>query len=167
VLALAFAGGGGSSSDRSAATDLRTFVFRVENLLAQSRDGRHAVSAALQGFAHCELGPHATIERLNRVQRNRQSLLQQAAAVSVPGHAGAERAADLFQRAEQRSIAADWHYRDWLAKRTSCGPPKPNADLHDAWLADKAATRLKRQFVATFNPLAREFHRRAWSPYEF
>lgn len=167
VLALAFARGGGSSSDRSAVTDRRTFVSRVENLLAQSRAGRQEVSAALRDFAHCELGPRAAIERLNRVQRNRQSLLQQVAALSVPGHAGAGRAADLFQRAEQRSIAADWHYRDWLARRTSCGPPEPNADLHDAWLADKAATRVKRQFVATFNPLAREFHRRAWTEYEF
>jgi DNA-binding SARP family transcriptional activator len=158
---------GGSSPDRSASTDLRTFVSRVENFLVQSQEGRRAAVAVVKGVEHCRLGPHAAIERLNRVQRNRQSLLQQVAALSVPSEPGAERSSDLFQRAEQRSIAADWHYRDWLAKRTTCGPPKPSADLHAAWVADKAATRMKRRFVASFNPLARQFHRRAWSEYEF
>ena len=167
VVALAFARGGGSSPDRAATKDLQTFVFRVENFLVQSRTGRHEVSVAIQSVESCRLGPRAAIERLNRVQRNRQSLLQQVAALAVPGHAGAERSADLFQRAEQRSIAADWHYRDWLAKRTTCGRPKPNADLHAAWIADRAATRAKSQFVASFNPLARQFHRREWNAGEF
>jgi len=107
------------------------------------------------------------IERLNRVQRNRQSLLQQVAALSVPADSAAGRSASLFQQAEQRSIASDWHYRDWLAKRTSCGSPKPNADLHAAVVSDRAATRTKQQFVAVFDPLARRFHRRAWTATEF
>lgn len=166
VLALVFARGGGSSAD-SPATDLHTFVSRVENFLVQSSEGRRDVSAAISGVVHCRLGPHAAIDRLNRVQRNRQSLLQQVAALAVPGDTEAGRSADLFQQAEQRSIAADWHYRDWLAKRTTCGRPKPDPDLHAAVAADKAATRAKRQFVATFNPLARRFHRRAWKATEF
>lgn len=167
VVALVVVRNGGSSPDRSAATDLRTFVSRVENFLVQSQDGRRAVVAVVRGVEDCRLGPHAAIERLNRVQRNRQSLLQQVAALHVPGDPGAERSADLFQRAEQRSISADWHYRDWLAKRTTCGRPVPNADLHAAWVADKAATRMKRQFTVSFNPLARQFHRRAWDESEF
>ena len=167
VVALVVTRGGGSAAEPNAATDLRTFVFRVENLLVQSHDGRRDVSAALSGVIHCRLGPHAAIERLNRVQRNRQSLLQQVAALSVPAHAGAERSANLLQQAEQRAIAADWHYRDWLAQRTTCGRPKPSADLHDAWVADKAATRTKRRFVEMFNPLARRFHRREWQATEF
>ena len=166
VLALTLTRNGGSS-DANPATDLRTYVSRVENLLVQSREGRRDVAAALSGVVHCRLGPRAAIERLNRVQRNRQSLLQQLAALAVPTHAGAERSADLFQQAEQRSITADWHYRDWLAQRTSCGRPKPSPDLHEAWVADRAAARAKRQFVATFNPLAQRFHRRAWQATEF
>jgi DNA-binding SARP family transcriptional activator len=166
VLALAFARGGGSSADRTA-TDLHTFVSRVENFLVQSSEGRREVSEAVSGVVHCRLGPRAAIDRLNRVQRNRQSLLQQVAALAVPADTAAGRSADLFQQAEQRSIAADWHYRDWLAKRTTCGRPQPNADLHAAWAADKGATRAKRQFVATFNPLARRFHRRSWKATEF
>jgi DNA-binding SARP family transcriptional activator len=167
VVALVVTRDGGSAGEPKTATDLRTFVFRVENLLVQAHDGRRDVSAALGDVTHCRLGPHAAIERLNRVQRNRQSLLQQVAALSVPAHAGAERSANLLQQAEQRSIAADWHYRDWLAQRTTCGRPKPSADLHDAWVADKAATRTKRRFVETFNPLARRFHRREWQATEF
>ena len=166
VVALAVTRGG-SSADRNAAVDLGTFVSRVENFLVQSREGRHEVAAAVRGVERCRLGPQAAIDRLNRVQRNRQSLLQQVAALAVPDHAGAQRSADLLQRAEQRSIAADWHYRDWLAKRTSCGHPEPSPDLHAAWAADKAASRMKRQFVATFNPLARRFHRRSWNESEF
>ena len=167
VVALAFTRGGHSSTDRAATVELRTFVSRVENFLVQSRDGRREVTAAVREVEQCRLGPRAAIERLNRVQRNRQSLLQQVAALAVPGHAGSQRSADLFQQAEQRSIAADWHYRDWLAKRTSCGRPKPDADLHAAWAADLAATRAKRQFVMTFNLLARRFHRREWAADEF
>jgi DNA-binding SARP family transcriptional activator len=167
VVALAFARGGSSSPNPSSATDLRTFVFRVENLLVQSRAGRREVAAAIRGVERCRLGPRVAIDRLNRVQRNRQSLLQQVAALAVPSHPGAERSADLFQKAEQHSIAADWHYRDWLAKRTSCGPPERNADLHAAWAADKSATHAKDQFVAAFNPLARRFHRRSWQATEF
>lgn len=165
VAALAFGRGRGSSAD--SATDLRTFVFRVENLLVQSRAGRLEVSAAIRGVERCRLGPRVAIDRLNRVQRNRQSLLQQVAALAVPSHAAAERSADLFQKAEQRSIAADWHYRDWLAKRTSCGPPKRNPDLRAAWAADESATQAKSQFVAAFNPLARRFQRRSWQATEF
>jgi hypothetical protein len=125
------------------------------------------VAAAIGSVEHCRLGPRAAVDRLNRVQRNRQSLLQQVAALTVPDHVAAERSADLFQRAEQRSIAADWHYRDWLAGRTSCGPPEPDPDLHAAWVADKAASRMKRQFVATFNTLASRFHQRSWQATEF
>jgi DNA-binding SARP family transcriptional activator len=167
LVALVVARGGGSSPDRAAATDLQTFVSRVENFLVQSREGRHEVSTAIFGVVHCRLGPRTAIERLNRVQRNRQSLLQQVAALSVPADSAAGRSASLFQQAEQRSIASDWHYRDWLAKRTSCGSPKPNADLHAAVVSDRAATRTKQQFVAVFDPLARRFHRRAWTATEF
>jgi len=146
---------------------LRTFVLRVENFLVQSREGRREGSTAIFGVVHCRLGPRVAIERLNREQRNRQSLLQQVVALSVPADSAAGRSADLFQQAEQRSIAADWHYRDWLRKRTTCGSPKPSADLHVAVVADKAATRAKQQFVAVFDPLARRFHRRSWQASDF
>ncbi|MDQ2984206.1 MAG: hypothetical protein M3R70_09835 [Actinomycetota bacterium] len=63
--------------------------------------------------------------------------------------------------------SADWHYRDWLLGRTRCGPPVPNADLHAAWAADAKATRVKRAFLAVFDPLARRFDQRVWRASEF
>jgi hypothetical protein len=125
------------------------------------------VAEAITGAYGCKLTPRAALTRLDRVQRNRQSLLQQVAALSVPDREEALQSSDLLQKAMQASITADWHYRDWLLGRTQCGPPTRNADLHAAWAADAKATREKRAFLAVFNRLARRFDRRAWQAGEF
>jgi hypothetical protein len=147
-------------------SELRTFVVKVENFLAQSREGRRDVAAAVGGAYECTLSPKAAALRLNRVQRNRQSLLQQLAAVSVPDNERALRALDLLQKAGHASIAADWRYRDWLRGRARCGPPDREA-LRAAAHADARATRAKRRFLAAFNPLARRFGQRTWTATEF
>jgi hypothetical protein len=165
VVAAVAIGRGGSSS--SSDHELVTFVSRLENLLAQSGEGRREVSAAMFGAFHCKLQPSAAAEHLNRVQRNRQSLLQQVAALSVPDDEQARRASDLFQRAEQASIAADWHYRDWLLARKRCGPPDESPDMTAALAADRRATLAKRAFVDAFNPLARRLGQRAWTASAF
>ena len=156
-------GGNGSSDDH----ELQTFVSRIENLLAQSREGRREVTASVAASFQCRLAPRLAAERLNRVQRNRQSLLQQIAALSVPDSAEARRASDLFQQAEQASIAADWHYRDWLLGRRRCGPPDQSAEVRAALIADRKATLTKRAFVASFNPLARRVGEPEWSAGDF
>jgi DNA-binding SARP family transcriptional activator len=165
ALAFALTGGGGSSGQKNA--DLRTFVSRLENFLAQSRDGRRDVSSAITAAFDCRLTPPAAVVRLNRVQRNRQSLLEQVAALSVPNNEQALRASDLFQKAAHASIAADWHYRDWLLRRTHCGPPDRSPELRAARAADARATRTKRDFLAVFDPLARRFGQRVWTAREF
>jgi hypothetical protein len=172
VLAAAAAGAaalaltGGGSSGRGDA-ELRTFVSKVENLLVQSREGRREVSAAVGGAFECKLTPHAAVVRLNGVQRNRQSLLQQIAALSVPDREEALRASDLLQKAERASITADWHYRDWLLGRTRCGPPDRSPELTAARAADADATRTKQAFLLVFDPLARRFDQRVWAAEEF
>jgi DNA-binding SARP family transcriptional activator len=160
-------GNGTTASPPGSAAGLRTFVSKVENFLVQSRDGRREVAAAIGGVFDCKLTPHAAVVRLNRVQRNRQSLLQQVAALAVPDNDAALRASDLFQKAAQASIAADWHYRDSLLGRTRCGPPGVSPDLKAARAADAKATRAKQRFLAVFNPLARRFDQPAWSAAEF
>jgi DNA-binding SARP family transcriptional activator len=173
VLVLALAAGvaavllnrGGSSTGDDA--ELRTFVTKVENFLVQSRDGRRQVGAAVKAAAACRLAPHTAAVQLDRVQRNRQSLLEQIAALSVPAREEALRSSDLLQRAARESIAADWHYRDWLLGRTRCGPGGATPDLRAAAAASARATRAKRAFVAAFDPLARRFHRRVWAADEF
>jgi hypothetical protein len=158
---------GGSSGSGSANGELRSFVDKLENFLVQSQDGRRTVAAAVGGAFRCTLSPRAAATRLNEVQRNRQSLLQQAAALAVPNTEQALRASDLLQQSIHASFTADGHYSDWLAGRTRCGPPGKSAELAAALAADAQATRTKRMFVAVFNPLAGRFHRRTWAAGDF
>jgi DNA-binding SARP family transcriptional activator len=166
AAALALTGGSGSKG-KGGNAELRTFVTKIENFLGQSHEGRREVSAAVNDAVHCKSTPRAAALRLNGVQRNRQSLLQQIAALAVPSTEVALRASDLLQQAAAASIAADGHYYDWLLGRSRCGPAPPNPDLHAAWAADAKATRLKKRFLVVFDPLARRFGQRAWRAAEF
>jgi hypothetical protein len=167
AAALALTGGGSGSKGKGGNAELRTFVTKIENFLGQSHEGRREVSAAVNAAVHCKLTPRAAAVRLNGVQRNRQSLLQQIAALAVPSMEEALRASDLLQQAAAASIAADGHYYDWLLGRSRCGPAPPNPDLHAAWAADAKATRLKKRFLVVFDPLARRFGQRVWRAAEF
>jgi len=164
VAAVALTRGGSSGSGDA---ELRTFVSKVENFLAQSREDRQEVSATVAAAFDCELAPHEAAVRLNRVQRGRQSLLQQIAALSVPDREEALQASDLLQKAAHASITADWHYRDWLLARKRCGRPGDNADLRAAAAASARATRTKQAFLTVFDPLARRFGQRVWTAGEF
>jgi DNA-binding SARP family transcriptional activator len=167
IAVLALTGGGSLKSGASGSGELRSFVDKVENFLVQSRDGRQTVAAAVDGAFSCKLTPRAALVSLNRVQRNRQSLLQQAAALAVPNTQEALLASDLLQKSVHASFAADGHYRDWLVGRKHCGPPDRSPDLRAARATDVTATRTKRKFVAAFDPLARRFKQRAWKVGEF
>jgi DNA-binding SARP family transcriptional activator len=161
VAALLLREGGGKEAE----PDLRPFVFKLENFLEQSHLGREQVRRSVEAALSCELPPAAVEARLDSVQRNRQSILQQLAALSVPAGDAPLRASDLLQKAIAASIAADGVYRDWLRTRRDCrsGEPPPPA----ARRADANATRLKRVFLAAFDPLARRFGQRVWKATEF
>jgi DNA-binding SARP family transcriptional activator len=164
VVALIWGGSSGSSTNDRA---LRSFTRNLENFLVQSRDGRRQITGALAQVSRCALSPRGAVVQLDSVQRNRQSILQQIAALTVPNDDNAERSADRLQRALQASITADSHYRDWLASRTRCGPARPSAELSVAHAADREATKSKRAFLAAFNPLARRFGQEVWTATEF
>jgi DNA-binding SARP family transcriptional activator len=169
VLAGVLVSTGGGNSKQPTATSgnagLRSFVYKLENFLLQSHDGRVQVTRALAGAFDCSLLPDVAAAQLDGVQENRQSLLEQLAALQVPESGTALRAADLLQRASHASIAADWIYRDWLRTQTGCVRGKhPPAT---AARADARATRLKRSFLVVFNPLASKFGRRIWRADEF
>ena len=167
VAALFASSGGGGKHATTPKTDpqLRAFVFKLENFLSQSHDGRVAVGRALAGALDCSLSPQVAAAQLDGVQQNRQSLLQQLAALHVPPGDEALRASDLLQRASHASIAADWIYRDWLRSRTTCVPGRrlPAA----AARASARASTLKRQFLVAFDPLARRYGRRIWRADQF
>src|ERR671922_1381152 len=165
AAALLLSDRGGSSPSRD--TELRAFVVKMENFLDQSRQGRRDVADTVSAAFDCRLAPHAAAVRLNRVQRNRQSLLQQVAALSVPASENALLASDLLQKAGQASIAADWHYRDWLLGHRRCVPPDGSRELRAARSADITATQAKQSFTSVFNPLARHFHQKTWRASEF
>ena len=164
---LAMNGGGNSKQTTTAngSLQLRSFVYKLENFLLQSHDGRVQVTRALAGAFDCSLSPDVAAAQLDGVQENRQSLLEQLAALQVPEDQTALRAADLLQKASHASIAADWIYRDWLRTQTACVRRKrPPAT---AARADARATHLKRGFLVVFDPLARKFGRRTWRADEF
>jgi DNA-binding SARP family transcriptional activator len=177
VVAVALAGavvgallardGGGATHTTTQAEDpqLRAFVFKLENFLAQSHEGRVAVGRALAGALDCSLSPQVAAAQLDGVQQNRQSLLQQLAALHVPPSEEALRASDRLQQAIHASIAADWIYRDWLRSRRTCVPGQrlPAAAVR----ASARATALKRRFLAAFDPLARRHGRRIWRADQF
>jgi hypothetical protein len=125
------------------------------------------VVATLAAESTCRLTPKAAAAGLDRVTRNRQSLLEQAAALAVPANEDAQKASNFLQRSIQASIEADWHYRDWLLARRRCGKARTSPDLKAALASDARASRAKRSFVATFNPLAERYGQRAWSDWEF
>jgi DNA-binding SARP family transcriptional activator len=158
-------GGGTNTTTRQADPQLRSFVYKLENFLTQSHEGRVAVGRALAGALDCSLSPQVAAAQLDGVQQNRQSLLEQLAALHVPAGDEALRASDLLQQASHASISADWIYRDWLRRRTTCvrGARLPAA----AGRASARATALKQRFLVAFDPLARRFGRRVWRADQF
>jgi hypothetical protein len=144
---------------------LRSFVFTLENFLQQSHEGRVAAVRVLRGAFDCSLPPQVAAGQLDGVQENRQSLLEQLAALHVPEGDEALQISDLLQKASHASIAADWIYRDWLRTKTSCvrGTKAPAA----AGRANARATALKARFLAAFNPLATRLGRRTWRADQF
>jgi hypothetical protein len=145
---------------------MRPFVHKLEGFLGRSRVGRLDVVGAIHGATRCELGRAEAVARIDRVERNRQSLLQAVAALNVPDEDAAIRASDLLQQAIQASIAADEYYRDWLTRRKRC-VPRAHPELRALLAADAEATRAKQRFVSAFNPLARDVGGREWSAGEF
>jgi DNA-binding SARP family transcriptional activator len=162
--ALAFVSarrGGGEAND----AELRTFVLTIENFLAQSHDARRTISRTIGAAVGCTIAPRVGAARIDRVQRNRQSLLQQLAALRVPSDERAQRASDLLQKAAHASIEADWNYRDWLRSQRGC--PHVTSDFRAARAADARATHVKVAFLAAFNPLAQRYRQRVWAEPEF
>jgi DNA-binding SARP family transcriptional activator len=167
ITALLLRGGGSGSGSTGAPQNpqWRSFVYKVENFLAQSSDGRAEVKRAIAGALDCSIPAQVAAAQLDHVQRNRQSLLEQLAALQVPPGDAPLHASDLLQRASHASIAADWIYRDWLRARTSC--PRGSRLPAAARTADARATALKKRFLAVFDPLAEEFGRRVWRADQF
>jgi DNA-binding SARP family transcriptional activator len=145
--------------------DVTAYVTKVENLLEQAHDGRSAVVSTIGAATSCRISPKNAAARLNTIQQNRQSILQQIAALRVPNDRLALRTSSLLQRAMSASIAADFSYLEWLAAQDKCSPGMrpPPAVL----AADARSTQRKRAFVQPFNYLAWSYGQKTWNAAEF
>jgi serine/threonine protein kinase len=150
---------GGNTQDEK----LRTFVDRIENVLAQSSEGRREIASALTARSNCAISAREAGQRIASVADNRQSILEQLGVQQTPTPQ-ADQVVTLLQQALQQSIEADRHYRDALvaAPPNRCALPD-NASFRLAQASNARATATKRRFVARFNPLAQRFDRRTWS----
>jgi DNA-binding SARP family transcriptional activator len=153
---LVLRGGQGERTNESSAADTQAFVVKVENLLEQAHEGRVAVRAAVQAAVRCEVPLREAAGNIEDVRANRQSLLQQVAALPVPDDPQARQTVTLLHRALAAAFAADLGYRRDLLQATSC-PPKLRTG------PGERSRRLKAAFVAAFNPLARRFGLMTWS----
>jgi hypothetical protein len=165
VVVASRGSGGGAGTDDVA---LRTFVDRIENVLEQSADGRHEIGAALAAGFSCSISPRDAGRRIASVADNRQSILIQIGTLPTPTEL-ADDVVTRLQRALQQSIEADRHYRDgFFAVPAGSRCPLPgNTGFVLAARSDTLATAAKRHFVRAFNPLARHFERKTWSPSGF
>lgn len=138
--------------DTAGSRELGVFAVKFDNLVRQSSDGRTSITSTIDGALACRLPPRAAAQQITAAERNRQSLLQQVAALRVPDDPQAIRVSALFQRALAASIDADWRYRDWLAGLKAC--PRGAARPAAVTAADARSTKLKTAFVRAWNPLA-------------
>jgi serine/threonine-protein kinase len=163
LLAVGATVGGLVASHGSSSANERDFVDRVENVLAQSSDGRREIVAALNAGFACRISPREAGRRIGSVGDNRQSILLQLGALPTPTQR-ADEVVTLLQRSLQQSIEADRHYRDAFFGVTRPGCPiRSNADFVLARASDRRASVAKQGFLSVFNPLAERFGRRTWA----
>lgn len=146
--------------------ELHSFLERIENLLTQSASGRaEIIDTIAQVNDHCAIDPSEAADRVNSVARNRQSLLDQLSALTVPDDRRARRVADLLQSALQHSIEADRHFADWMddlffyyyfPPQGCPGAVPKNNDYDTALDESRQASEAKEELVRVYNPLARQ-----------
>jgi serine/threonine-protein kinase len=163
LLAVGATVGGLIASHGSSSAKERTFVDRIENVLAQSSDGRQEIVAALNAGFACRIPPREAGRRVGSVGDNRQSILLQLGALPTPTQQ-ADQVVTLLQRSLQQSIDADRHYREAFFGVTKPGCPiGSNADFVLARASDLRASVAKQRFLSVFNPMAERFGRRTWA----
>jgi hypothetical protein len=157
-------GGGGGAKPT-----IRAFTTGVEGRLAELARGRTNLGRALAGASDCSLSAHAARVQVEAVIANRSTIRDALYGLRAPAGQATTVVARL-RAALGHSIAADRHYRDWLAalERSHARCPLPrNADYAAAGRENARSTAAKRRFVAALNPLARRQHLRTWRANEF
>jgi hypothetical protein len=155
-----------AGSTRSVSARVLRAAGSIEFDLGQMARDRAKLKSALAAVSRCALSPVAAAGQVAAVADGRQRLLNQLLALSAPT-AQVARIKLLLRQSLIHSIAADRHYRDWLARQGVRCPTNQTPDLLQAQREDGLATAAKQSFVAAFNPLARQLHLRTWSATDF
>jgi SMP-30/Gluconolactonase/LRE-like region len=134
--------------------------------LGQMARDRAKLKSALAAVSTCSLSAQAAAVQVAAVADGRGRLLTQLLKLNTPTAQFAQIAA-LLRESLVHSIAADRHYRDWLARQGTHCPTTGTPELIQAQGEDQLATAAKQRFVAAFNPLARQLHLRTWLATEF
>ena len=147
--------------------ELHSFLVKVQNdILNQSQYGRSDIVSAVAGVNGMTMNPDDAATMIESVQSNRQSLLDQLSAMTVPGDSRASNIHNLLQQSLQHSIEADRYYAAWMHRvydyyyTPSVGyqghvPHDKNYD--NALGQSSQAGSAKSSFVRIYNPLARYF----------
>jgi hypothetical protein len=148
-------------SGHSSATTA-TVARTLETVLTQMASGRATLRDTLGRASRCSLSAQAAATRVAAVALSRRHALDLLVKLSTQNTPTAPIRA-LLVTALTHSIAADLHYRDWLARQRSRCSKTTTADSSAAQREDRAATTAKRAFLVAFNPLARQLHLRTWT----
>lgn len=160
---------------RQADAAMRSYLQRIENLMQQSGQGRDEIVEAVAATDNgCTMDPSVAAEQVNRVARNRQSLLDQLNVMSVPASPVARTIHDELQMGLQASIQADFHYASWMQTVANyyymppqgcpSGQPPHDTNYNRATSDSASATKHKQRLVAAYNRVARKYGLRAnWS----
>jgi DNA-binding beta-propeller fold protein YncE len=140
-----------------------TLARSLETVLTQMASQRATLTTTLGRAAGCSLSARAASNRVAAVTRSRQRVLDRLGRLKAPD-ARTARIKSLLMVGLSHSIAADLHYRDWLAHSASRCATTRTADLSAAQREDRSATAAKQKFVGAFDPLARKLHLRTWTP---
>jgi hypothetical protein len=151
--------------------DMHAFLAKMENFFAQSSQGRQQIVSAIgQVQDHCSISPDQASQQISQVADNRQSLLDQASAVTVPQSPAARSILSNFQQALQHSINADNDYSAWMENLfiyyyeppQGCpGAVPTDNNYSNAVSEDSQASAAKQALVQVFDPAARRYGLRA------
>jgi hypothetical protein len=138
------------------APTIHSFTVNVGRLVNRFAADRKRSASALD----CSRSPAAARVRIDQVIANRVAISDELNRLAMPA-AKATTVSARLKTVLKHSIAANRHYRDWLAAGETCPLPRTTA-LLDARRDDARATKAKRRFVAAFDPLARRERVRTW-----
>lgn len=145
---------------------LKTFTVKIDRMLNEAANGRGEIGRVIAQTQSCQLAPEDAASQIDSVADNRQSVLNQLAALSAPTPK-AQQVLAALQRGLTHSREADRQYALWIRNQTSwyylppvgCPSGVMPKDEFFSRAANESAqsTTAKRQFVALYNPLARRF----------